>query len=118
LGFRGAILENRTAAKGILPERREFGALEEQVGDWIAAGEALIMMSGMVGSRQGWAEVLYVQCPAGFDHFAAHLRKVEWGARRGARASSSGWGTRQTTGVVGTKGGMGCLSLGPHWAAR
>jgi 2-dehydro-3-deoxygalactonokinase len=32
------------------------------VGDWIAAGEAPVVMSGIVGSRQGWAEVPYVQC--------------------------------------------------------
>jgi 2-dehydro-3-deoxygalactonokinase len=40
-------------------------------------------MSGMVGSRQGWVEVPYVQCPAGFDEIAAKLVKVAWADREG-----------------------------------
>jgi 2-dehydro-3-deoxygalactonokinase len=40
-------------------------------------------MSGMVGSRQGWVEVPYVQCPAGFDEIAAKLVKVGWANREG-----------------------------------
>ena len=38
-----------------------------------AGSEAPIVMSGMVGSRQGWVEAPYVQCPAGFDEIAAKL---------------------------------------------
>jgi 2-dehydro-3-deoxygalactonokinase len=36
-------------------------------------------MSGMVGSRQGWKEAPYVQCPAGFDEIAAELVEVRQG---------------------------------------
>jgi len=77
----GKILETRSAPKGILAvEAGRFPqVLEEQVGDWLAAGEAPVVMSGMVGSRQGWAEVPYVQCPAGFDELARNLKTVEWG---------------------------------------
>jgi len=78
------ILSSRTAAKGILavPAGRFAEVLEEQVGDWIAQGEAPIVMSGMIGSRQGWVEAPYVRCPAGLAEVAAALREVRWGARR------------------------------------
>ena len=51
----GAVVEARSAAKGILavPPGGFPGVLEEEVADWIAAGEAPIVMAGMVGSRQG-----------------------------------------------------------------
>ena len=38
------------------------GVLETQLGDWI--DDVPIVMSGMIGSRQGWREVPYVECPA------------------------------------------------------
>jgi 2-dehydro-3-deoxygalactonokinase len=89
LDSQGRILDSRSADKGILavPEGRFAEVLEEQVGDWIAQGEAPIVMSGMIGSRQGWAEVPYVQCPAGLAQIAAAMREVRWqgeGKRRRA----------------------------------
>ena len=45
-------------------------------------GHAPIVMAGMVGSRQGWLDVPYVACPAGFDEIAAAMRDVRWGGRR------------------------------------
>ena len=56
--------------------------LDEQAGAWIAAGESPIVMSGMVGSRQGWVEAPYAQCPAGLDELASGLKKVEWGGKQ------------------------------------
>jgi 2-dehydro-3-deoxygalactonokinase len=32
----------------------------------------------MIGSRQGWLEVPYAACPAGFEEIAAGMRKVTW----------------------------------------
>jgi 2-dehydro-3-deoxygalactonokinase len=80
LSSTGDISDSRAAAKGILsvPAGRFPDVLEEQVGDWIAQGEAPIVMSGMVGSRQGWVEAPYVQCPAGFAEIAAAMREVRW----------------------------------------
>ncbi len=80
LGSSGQILEARAAPQGILSvAKHEFtSVLEQQVGDWVLAGEAPIVMSGMVGSRQGWVEVPYVQCPAGLEQLSLHLKKVEW----------------------------------------
>jgi 2-dehydro-3-deoxygalactonokinase len=54
--------------------------LAQQIAGW---DETPIVMSGMVGSRQGWMEAPYVPCPAGFDEIAAKLVEVRrWGQRR------------------------------------
>lgn len=45
--------------------------------DWLhAAPAAPVLMSGMIGSRQGWVEALYASCPAGIDDIAQHLARV------------------------------------------
>src|ERR671910_786520 len=84
LDSNGSISDSRAAAKGILSVLAgQFPqVLEEQVGDWIGQGEAPIVMSGMVGSRQGWVEAPYVPCPAGLAEIAAAMREVRWGERR------------------------------------
>ncbi len=76
----GGVVESRSAPAGILAvEGGNFAAvLEQQAGDWIAAGDATVFMSGMIGSRQGWLEVPYAACPAGLDEIAAGMRKVAW----------------------------------------
>jgi 2-dehydro-3-deoxygalactonokinase len=80
----GKIIDSRSSAKGILAvEGGKFSqALESEAGDWIEAGEAPIVMSGMIGSRQGWAEAPYAECPAGFAEIAGALKEVRWGAHR------------------------------------
>ena len=74
----GGIVDSRSAPAGILcVEDGNFaGVLEQQAGDWIAAGETPVVMSGMIGSRQGWLEVPYAACPAGLDEIAAGMRRV------------------------------------------
>ncbi len=81
LGSDGRVLDSRSAPNGILSvEDGKFSAvLEAQAGDWIMAGDGPVVMSGMIGSRQGWLEVPYAACPAGFDEIAAGMRKVTWG---------------------------------------
>jgi 2-dehydro-3-deoxygalactonokinase len=82
LDAHGGILESRASNQGILNVAPgQFPrVLEEQIRGW---QETPIVMSGMVGSRQGWVEVPYVQCPAGFDEIAAKLVKVSWANRDG-----------------------------------
>jgi 2-dehydro-3-deoxygalactonokinase len=82
----GRIEKRREAPLGILSvAAHDFAAaLEGQVGDWISAGEAPIVMSGMIGSRQGWQEVPYAACPAGFDAVARGMKRVHWGKDRSA----------------------------------
>jgi 2-dehydro-3-deoxygalactonokinase len=62
----GALLESRAAPRGILtvPAGGFPAVLQETVGDWIAAGEMRILICGMAGSRQGWAEAPYLPLPA------------------------------------------------------
>ena len=76
----GNILETRAAAMGILnvPSGQFSRVLEQHIVGWI---ETPIVMSGMVGSRQGWMEAPYVKCPAGFDEIAEGLQQVRWGDR-------------------------------------
>jgi 2-dehydro-3-deoxygalactonokinase len=83
LGSDGAVVERRSAPLGIMQvEGGRFAqTLEDEVGDWLAAGEAPVVMSGMIGSRQGWAEAPYAGCPAGAEQIAAGLQQVRWGKR-------------------------------------
>lgn len=76
----GNIAETRAAAMGILnvPAGQFSRILEQHIVGWI---ETPIVMSGMVGSRQGWVEAPYVKCPAGFDEVAEGLQQVRWGDR-------------------------------------
>ena len=74
----GGIIETRSAPLGI----RSVGAgrfaqtLDEQLAGW---DERPIVMSGMVGSRQGWVEAPYVPCPAGLEEIRAAMREVSKG---------------------------------------
>lgn len=81
IGPQGQVLEERSSAGGILSVRAGGfpAALQEAFGDWLAQPGALCLMSGMVGSRQGWREAPYCPCPAGFADIAATLAWVEPG---------------------------------------
>lgn len=78
LGEGGQVLETRAAAVGVLavPERRFEEALMALAGDWIDAHRCPLVASGMVGSRQGWREAPYVECPAGLAEAAGRLVSV------------------------------------------
>jgi 2-dehydro-3-deoxygalactonokinase len=80
----GAVRERREAPLGILQLKGPHfaGAFESQVGHWAAQDDGPILMSGMIGSRQGWAEAPYAECPAGPDDVAGRLLPVEWQGRR------------------------------------
>lgn len=80
LDGQGVVLERRAAPLGIMQVREgAFAqALESQVGSWLQAGETRILMSGMVGARQGWSEAPYAECPADLAQIARGLRRVQW----------------------------------------
>src|SRR5262245_17645260 len=82
----GEALEKRSAALGIMQvEGGRFAqALESQIEDWLGSRTEPIVMSGMIGSRQGWREAPYVPCPAGADDLARQLVEVTWGSARRA----------------------------------
>ncbi len=63
----GSVLAERAADAGILNvQNGAFAdALTALAGDWLAANPAMpIVASGMIGSRQGWVEVPYLDLPA------------------------------------------------------
>lgn len=84
LGAAGQVLARRDAPMGILhvPPGGFAAALGEAVGDWLADGERHVLLSGMVGSRQGWVEAPYLPCPAGPAEIAAALVDVPFEAAR------------------------------------
>ena len=75
----GAVLDERASQRGILtvPAGGFPGVLHETCGDWLAHPDALCLVSGMAGSRQGWQEAPYCPCPAGFAELGRSLRWVE-----------------------------------------
>lgn len=78
----GGIVERRETPSGILRVRGgDFAtALEAEIGPWLQRDpDALVVMSGMIGSRQGWRELPYVACPATPEEVAEGLERVDWG---------------------------------------
>ncbi len=72
----GRVLEAVNTDKGIL--QVEDGAFAETltdlIGPWRRPGLPVIL-SGMIGSRQGWIEAPYIAIPASFDEIAAGLTR-------------------------------------------
>jgi 2-dehydro-3-deoxygalactonokinase len=73
----GSVLEERSSDRGILsvPAGGFPAVLQQTCGDWLALPQALCLVSGMAGSRQGWHEAPYCACPA--DR-AALVQKLAW----------------------------------------
>lgn len=71
----GAIRDRRSAMRGIMnvPDGRFGETLRDEIGPWLAAGEEHVLLSGMIGSRQGWIEAPYLPCPASPIGVAAAL---------------------------------------------
>jgi 2-dehydro-3-deoxygalactonokinase len=75
LGVMGEVLDSRASTGGILsvPPGQFEAVFHEHFGDWMQAPDALCLISGMAGSRQGWQEAPYCPCPAGFAELGQHL---------------------------------------------
>lgn len=76
LDRQGTLVDARSSGKGIMATPPGPDVLEAEIGAWLNDGP--IVMSGMVGSRQGWVEAPYVPCPAGFSEIASSLKEVRW----------------------------------------
>ena len=61
-----------------MQDGRYADTLREEIGPWLAAGEDHVLLSGMIGSRQGWKEAPYLPCPAGAPEIAAALVEIEF----------------------------------------
>ena len=82
LGDDGAVIDTRSAASGVMAvrERRFADALTSLCGPWLAAHpHCECIASGMIGSRQGWVEAPYIDCPAGLSDAAARLTPMAFG---------------------------------------
>ena len=67
LGPQGAVLERADGDDGIssVPPGGFPAVLQRHCGAWMSdAPSAPVVMAGMVGSRNGWAEATYASCPA------------------------------------------------------
>lgn len=74
LGGDGAMIDYRASDEGITNVADgDFDAtLLRLAGDWLRRQPALpVIASGMIGSRQGWIEAPYAQCPAGAGDVAS-----------------------------------------------
>jgi 2-dehydro-3-deoxygalactonokinase len=73
----GQVLEQRAFPQGILsvPPGGFTAVFNAAFGDWARQPQALTLICGMAGSRQGWLEAPYVACPAGFDDLRS---KISW----------------------------------------
>lgn len=80
IGGDGKVLERVTDGPGILKvEQGAFGAaLDAMIGRW---GALPVVLSGMIGSRQGWREAPYARCPAGADDIVKALASFDHAGR-------------------------------------
>lgn len=81
LNGQGQALEERSFARGILsvPPGEFASVFDHCFSDWMQRPDALCLMSGMVGSQQGWLQAAYCACPVGFDEIASSLAWVARG---------------------------------------
>jgi len=76
----GVVVATRESAQGIVNIRdRGFeAALLALCADWIdSTPNTVILMSGMIGSRQGWIEAPYAPCPASSGDVARQLTRID-----------------------------------------
>ncbi|MFD0319583.1 2-dehydro-3-deoxygalactonokinase [Lysobacter gummosus] len=74
LDGQGRIIDSRRSDQGALACAGRFEeVLRDTLQGW---DERVVAMAGMVGSRQGWQEVNYLDCPAGLDEIAARMIRV------------------------------------------
>jgi 2-dehydro-3-deoxygalactonokinase len=76
IGAEGAVLERVSDGPGILKiDNGAFrAALDAMTGSW---PKLPVILSGMIGSRQGWKEAPYAQCPAGADAIVKALARID-----------------------------------------
>ncbi|MBK8018970.1 MAG: 2-dehydro-3-deoxygalactonokinase [Betaproteobacteria bacterium] len=72
----GQIIDRRSASAGILTVTDGGFAetLETHARDWLDSGERVLLLSGMIGSRQGWKEAPTRQ-PRPVPEIARHLSR-------------------------------------------
>ena len=80
LDDRGEVCDARAAPLGIQQVKGGYpDALAALLGDW-SSDTAPRLACGMIGSRQGWIEAPYVDCPAPVDALARGIVRTQDGA--------------------------------------
>lgn len=82
LGSEGGVVDRVSSEDGIMavPAGGFPAVLERVCGAWLRRWPQLpIVMAGMVGSRNGWAEAAYVECPASLHDVASHMLRLPVG---------------------------------------
>lgn len=81
----GQAIESRSTPGGVMAVKDGLfeEALSHLCGDWMQAYPCALIASGMVGSRQGWKEAPYLDCPANIDKAANHLTTIEMNLQGG-----------------------------------
>ncbi len=80
VGDDGAILEKSESSNGILsiPNDQFDGVLQNSLAALKSDAAGLpVILSGMIGSRQGWVEAPYAKCPASINDLANAVTKVD-----------------------------------------
>ena len=79
----GSVLDSKETDDGILAATGRFNdVLEAMISTWSPAAQSPVVMSGMIGSRQGWIEAPYIACPADTLAIASGLCRVEASSAR------------------------------------
>lgn len=75
----GRSLESRSSPGGIMAvkDHQFSSALMSLCGDWVRDLSCPLIASGMIGSRQGWKEAPYLDCPASVTGVAQMLTPVD-----------------------------------------
>lgn len=83
----GQTLQARSAPGGVMavPDRAFAAALVRLCQDWLEADPLPVIASGMIGSRQGWQEAPYLDCPADLPAAARTLTRVAMQTPSGAQ---------------------------------
>lgn len=70
----GGILESRRSDNGVLASEGRFAdVLLEASAGW---NDDTFLMCGMIGSRNGWHEMPYLDCPSGNPELAAGMQRI------------------------------------------
>ena len=75
----GEVLERSSADEGIMHVEggRWAETLDRHVGGWLRQKPSMkVVMAGMIGSRNGWVEAPYAECPADWSEIAAKMTMV------------------------------------------
>ena len=74
LGPDGQVRDHRRGADGILACQGRFNAVLEAL---ITGWDGPVLLSGMIGSRNGWVEQAYLPCPADTAALAQAMQRYD-----------------------------------------